>query len=586
MKKLLLVLLTPLLFIGLSGRAHASTQDFVIDKFDADYTLSNQNKHGSMHIVETINLTYNDFNHGIYRAIPNSYKKHSLQVSVNSITSTTSAPTQYTSSKTTGNLILKIGDPNKTITGPQQYTIDYTVQNVISYYPDHDELYWDINGDQWQQIAQQVTVRVHLPDGLKVLDKSGLNCFTGRYGSNAMDCSILNVYPTVTSETVKPMGPNETLTIVVGFEKGYFAPFSTTENTVEAVKKFAPLVLFPTIFGSYAFLRWRRYGRDPKGAGTIVPEYQPPTDISPLEVGTLLNFKSDNKGISASLIDLAVRGYIKIIEQKKDRLIGKDKLVYTLELVKNDFSQLSPNEMSLIRGIFSDKSNYVVGSQVPISALANKFYTTATVIKSRANKDMVEKGYIAKSTLLSGGLLNIMGIALIVVGLFFGWILGFTWVTGMNIAGILCIIFGVYMPARTKAGVEAKDKINGLKLYLNTAEKDRIAMLQAPNAPYGANHDAPIKTVDLFEKLLPYAMVLGVEEKWASQFSDIYKTPPDWYSGNWTAFNTGLFIGSLNNSVTAMNTVAFSVPSSSGSSGMGGGGFSGGGGGGGGGGGW
>jgi uncharacterized membrane protein YgcG len=150
------------------------------------------------------------------------------------------------------------------------------------------------------------------------------------------------------------------------------------------------------------------------------------------------------------------------------------------------------------------------------------------------------------------------------------------------LAGLIMLAFAKLMPSRTRKGAAAKDAAEGLKLYLETAEKDRIAMLQSPNAPYADKSPEPVKTVELFEKLLPYAMVLGVEKQWAEQFSSIYTTPPDWYNGNWSTFNAGYLASSLNDSMSAMNS-SFAAPSS-GSSGFSGG--AGGGGGGGGGGGW
>jgi uncharacterized membrane protein len=155
------------------------------------------------------------------------------------------------------------------------------------------------------------------------------------------------------------------------------------------------------------------------------------------------------------------------------------------------------------------------------------------------------------------------------------------------VAGLLIAIACLAaLDARTAKGVAAKEHAQGLKMYLEVAEKDRLQKLQGPDAAYAPKTAGPKKTVELFEKLLPYAMVLGVEKQWAEQFKDLYTSPPDWYSGHWTSFNAGYLAGSLNSGVGSAVSGAFSAPSSSGSSGFGGGGFSGGGGGGGGGGGW
>jgi uncharacterized membrane protein YgcG len=155
----------------------------------------------------------------------------------------------------------------------------------------------------------------------------------------------------------------------------------------------------------------------------------------------------------------------------------------------------------------------------------------------------------------------------------------------MTIGAIICGIFFHYMSARTAKGTEAKERILGLKMYLEVAEKNRIEKMQSPDAPYAEKSAGPKHTVELFEKLLPYAIVLKVEDKWAGKFKDIYSSPPDWYSGNYAAFNA-VYLSSVLGSgfQTALNS-SFASPQSSSSSGFGGG-FSGGGGGGGGGGGW
>jgi uncharacterized membrane protein YgcG len=155
------------------------------------------------------------------------------------------------------------------------------------------------------------------------------------------------------------------------------------------------------------------------------------------------------------------------------------------------------------------------------------------------------------------------------------------WIIGMLAAILSAILAMILMRRRSHAGVEAYEKVKGLELYMKTAEADRLKMMQSVDRPYAE----PSKTVHLFEKLLPFAVALGVEQSWAQQFDHIYDQPPGWYSGNFSTFNTVYFTHSLTQGVSAMNN-SFSAPTSSGSSGSGGGGFSGGGGGGGGGGGW
>lgn len=573
---LMAIVLTPAI-------ASADVNDFRITSFDSDQTLSRADPQGELHIIEKINVIFTDYNHGILRAIPETYKDQSLKIKVNSITSTSFAPTEYTTYTSGGNEVLKIGSPSRTITGAQEYTIDYTVKNVIGFNGDFDELYWDVNGDQWRQTFEQVTMTLHLPTGLKQA-KQPL-CFTGSYGTKASDCTITTANQTITANSNVPLFANQTLTYVAGFDKGYFTPPTATEKFLQAAKPFAAVIIPILILGGGGWLYWFRHGRDPKGRGTIVPQYDAPDGLKPVEVGALMDFRVDNKDITATIISLAIRRYIKIIETKKDRLIGADKTIYSLELTNADFSALDINEKTLMAAIFSVPSP---GEKVEVAELSTKLYPTSQAINKNVKKTMKETGYFQPSAFATSG----AGKVIITIGLLIALaVVGFVTlgpliIVGLVMGGVIGIVFLSLLASRTQKGVDAVEYSKGLKMYLDVAEKDRLDKLQGPNAAYASNAGEPVRTVELFEKLLPYAMVLGVEKNWAQQFEALYTSPPDWYGGNWTTFNAIYLTQSLNSGFAPAIGGAFSNPSSSGSSGFGGGGFSGGGGGGGGGGGW
>ncbi len=583
------LLLTGISFVGIiavPGLVAADLNNFTVTSFAADETLSRNDPQGELHIIEHINVNFTDYNHGILRAIPSRYKSHSLQLHVNSISSGSGAPSHYTTYGSNGNTVLKIGDPNQTVTGAQAYTIDYTLHNVISFYNDHDELYWDVNGDQWQQPFQQVFVKVNLPQDLRQ-NKQPL-CYTGSYGGSEQNCTIssvstnINNAQTIQATTTKPLLANQTLTYVAGFEKGYFQPGhwydAASEHLSEIIKFLVPVI----ILGGGSFAYWLSRGRDPKGQGVIIPQYVPPEGLKPMAVGTIIDFKLDNKDITATIIDLAVRGYLKITETKQNRALLKDKLSYKLELIKADLSQLDAHEVMLVKALFS---NLAAGAVADVSALKNKLYTTANILNKSIEAELTGAGYFRSDPSKSG---KAISISLITVGIaiYFGaHFLGIPLVAGLVAGGLIAWLCLRAMAARTPKGVAAKEQILGLKMYLETAEKDRLEKLQAPDARYAANAGEPVKTVDLFEKLLPYAMALGVEKQWSKQFEGLYTSPPSWYAGNWSTFNAYYLASSLSDGIGSAVNTAFSEPSSSGSSGFGGG-FAGGGGGGGGGGGW
>lgn len=563
------------------GIAHADTNDFVITNFTSNETLTKADPQGELHIVERISVNFTDNNHGITRAIPNSYKGNSLQFHLNSVTSTSGAPTEVSTSTQNGNTVLRIGNPNRTVTGPQEYTIDYTLKNVITFYKDHDELYWDVNGDQWDQSAELVKTTLVVPDGIK-LAPQGLACYTGDYGSKASDCTIQMSGNQIQASATN-LAPNQTLTYVVGFQTGYFTPYSWYDKLHKYLIPLAEAVLLPLVVFCIAFWYWLKNGRDARGTGIIVPQYDTPDGLRPLEVGTIIDFKVDNRDITATIIDLAVRRYIKIIEAKHDHLLRKDTQTYTLELTNADSSNLNSNERAIIGAIFPQNT---VGEQASLSDLKNKFYTTAKSVRENVEFMLTTLGYFRKNPLKSGKVLKfffpVVVIFLIYSGAHFGVALAF----GILAAAVIAYLFGRAMPSRTAKGVAADEHIQGLKLYLKVAEAARLQKLQSPNAPYGEQTGEPVKTVQLFEKLLPYAMVLSVEKEWAKQFETIYTVAPDWYVGNWATFNAVYLATSLNVGMLNATSAVFSAPSSSGGSGFGGGGFAGGGGGGGGGGGW
>jgi uncharacterized membrane protein len=582
MKKLLVVILGILLIAGLwTPKASADVNDFVIEEFKADYTLGNGDRQGNMRIVEQIDVNFSDNNHGILRAIPNSYKKHRLQLKIESVTSDSGAPAQYTTYDSSGNTVLKIGDPNRTVTGRQSYTIAYTVRNVISFYDDHDELFWDVNGDQWAQQTLRVSAVLHLPYGAK-LSRQPV-CYAGSFGDTKQACELeVRQASQVEARTSHPLQANQTLSMVVGFDKGFFAPSAWYETASEYAwmvgKMFVPMLLV----GGTAWRYWRRNGRDPKGKQVIVPEYEAPDGLKPIEAGTILDFRTDNNDISATIVDLAIRRYITIIESTVDRKILKDKKVYNLRLEKTDFSELKDFEKSILEALFKTQEK---GTQIDLKNFSYKLSATATKLRASVRSELATRGYFGNTPFSAH-----VGFGLRLLGVFFLSLLFTIFAGGLAVAGliagaIIAVICIASLPKRTAQGVEAKEKMLGLKLYLEVAEAERIKKLQSPDAPYAAHSAEPKKTVHLFEKLLPFAMVLGVEQEWAKQFEHIYTTPPDWYSGNWTTFSAIYLTSALSSGVQSSVNTAFSAPSSSSSSGFSGGG-SGGGGGGGGGGGW
>jgi len=319
----------------------------------------------------------------------------------------------------------------------------------------------------------------------------------------------------------------------------------------------------------WLYIFFQKVAKDKDRSKVVVPIYDVPDDISPSLLGSLKDETVDMVDITAAIIDVAYRGYIKIKEFKGKTLLGIKIKATDYELTKiKSFDDLSEIERKIMKSIFAGKD------RVTTSSLTNSFYTKVPAINTKIYNEMVSKGYFKKSPVAIrrkyyriGGLLVGGGIALLFVITILPIFI--TLSMSMTMFGIVMLFTAKHMPAKTSKGSELFDKILGFKMYLETAEKHRVQKL----------------TPETFEKFLSYAIVFGIEKQWANKFKSIYKTPPDWYEGsNMSTFNSIYLANALSSFKTSATSAMASRPSSSGSSyssssGFSGGGWSGGGGG-------
>ncbi|MFO0704995.1 MAG: DUF2207 domain-containing protein [Candidatus Andersenbacteria bacterium] len=367
----------------------------------------------------------------------------------------------------------------------------------------------------------------------------------------------------ITSEpTLVDVQPGETKAVQLSVFDTFAKKFLVAA-VVGAVSSYA---LMPVWVAIILYFRWRKTGRDPKGRGTIIAEYDPPEDLTPGVVGTLFDEEADLKDLSATIIDLAVRGYLVIQELGQSKYLKNYKFILKKSNYSSD-STLLPYEKQLLDKLFDGKEENT------LDTLRYKFYQYVKPIQDKMYEEVMRREYFDESpdkrrAKYSGwaGILSVIG--------FFGF---FWYGLGVPIfiTGIVVGIFGRAAPRRTQKGVLANEHAKGFKLYLYTAERYVVKKM----------------TPETFERFLPYAMVFGVERQWAQKFVRIYDQQPDWYRGvtpgqTFTAF---ALTDALRGLSTATTSTLVSRPGSSGhgggfSSGSSGfsGGFSGGGGGGGG----
>ncbi len=540
-----------------------------IDNFDTDIVI---NPDSSLRITETIEYDFGGLQkHGIYRDIIYKYRRDgsNFKIRINDIKVTDQSGKSYKFKVSHQDIYtrIKIGSADSYVSGKKVYKISYTVRRAINYFETHDELYWNVTGNGWQVPILASSAIVHLPDKFST-DEVSLSCFSGSSGSTRK-CTSYNFEvnnsglgsAVIFDQAI--LGSFEGLTVVVGLQTGALEKISIFENVWLFLQDNYFLFLPFFVFFGMLYLWWTR-GRDPEGRGTIITQFDAPDNLSPFEMGTIIDERAGNRDLSAQLIYLATLGYLDItkVEKKKDYILLK----------KKDLPESAKEfDKELFQELFSDGK-----SEVQLSDLKYKFVETANKIKELVYEDLTKNKYfvgnpnkIRNEHLIVAFIFGMMFVAL---SRKFNDIL---MAIGLGGSCAIIALFGFIMPQKTKKGVLAREHILGLKSYLNVAEKDRINF-----------HNAPTKEPKLFESLLPFAMVLGVEKAWAKQFEGIYNQEPSWYHGDGGSFSALALSRSLR-SFKSSTTTNLTTAKSGGSGGSGfGGGSSGGGFGGGGGGSW
>jgi len=521
--------------------------------------------------------------------------------------------------------------------GVYTYTITYQTNRQLGFFEDFDELYWNVTGNGWTFPIDHAEAVVTLPQGATVTQYAA---YTGPTGAQGRDFRVsYDGSGDIVFSTTRGLDPQEGLTIAVAWPKGFVTEPSGAEKTKSFLKDnlstFLGLIWLIVLVGYYLAV-WNRVGRDPE-PGVIIPLFEPPQGFSPAATRFLSRLGFDNKAFTAAVVDMAVKGHLTIEENDGD---------YTLRKGTRDNAPLSSGERKLSSSLFSG-----LGDAVELKNENHSIIGKARdALKSTLNRELDKVYFFTNSKhLLPGATLTFLGLAVMILtaaeplaagfsmlwlsiwtgvcyflvtaawkrwqivrGLEFrewgkivsaigasfftmiflaGEVMGLFFVaTIMSLGAALILValilinclFYHLLKALTLKGRRVMDQIEGFKLYLSVAEKERLEMFHPPE-----------KTPELFEKYLPYALALDVENQWSEQFAEVLARAqaegrtysPSWYHGrSWDSFHPSRFSDTLGSSFAGAIASASTAPGSS--SGSGGGGSSGGGGGGGGGSGW
>jgi uncharacterized membrane protein YgcG len=626
-----------LLLLLIAAGVHADER--ILDFHSAIIVYSD----GGMLVTETLRVRAEgqQIRRGIYRDFPTDYRDHlgnRYRVAFDVVEVLRDGRREdYHTERRSNGVRLYVGNAERLLrTGEYTYTLSYRTSRQLGFFADHDELYWNVTGNGWGFPIDHAGATVQLPPSLGS-SALALEAYTGPAGSRGQQYRAAQPEQAMAwFETTHPLDAGEGLTIVVGWPKGHVQEPTQQEQVRYLLDDNRELLvagggLLLLIF--YYLMVWHRVGRDP-AAGVIIPQYEPPAKFSPASLRFISRMGYDHKAFAAALVGLAVKGLLRI-----DYLNGH----YTAHREKAPATDLAPGEQALLKHLFASSDS--------ITFKQDNHHRIKVAID--AHKDALQRNYekmyfITNSAWLIPGIL--LSLATLVVaalqlpqgedafaGVFMlvwlsGWSIGVVvlakgaltawrhafsggsyvsaiavtafalpfmagegfgiWAlvhfTSLSMVAVLLgvialnLVFYHLLKAPTLAGRKLLDRIEGLYLYLDVAEKDELQLKHPPE-----------KTPQLFERLLPYAMALDVEQRWAERFAAVFarlsaeqhEYSPSWYRGShFSGRDLGAFAGSLGSAMSSAISSSSSAPGSS--SGGGGGGSSGGGGGGGGGGGW
>jgi uncharacterized membrane protein YgcG len=532
-----------------------------------------------------------------------------------------------------------LGDKNVYLDkGDYTYAITYRTTRQLGFFDDHDELYWNVTGNHWSFPIDSVTARVTLPEGLRA-EQLEPEAYTDLLGAKGQDYSAsVDDDGTVRFETTRAFTKGEGLTIVVSWPKGYVHEPTSREEInflLRDNRSWVILLIGLSVLMSYYLLVWVMVGRDPQ-AGVVITRYGPPVGLSPGSSRFVERMSYDHKTFAASLVNLAVKGLVEIKEEGKE---------YTLTRTSSPPDGLAAGEKAILKHLFRNlKGTSITLEQSKHSTIRKALKAHETALRRNSEKlyFVRNRGWlipgIVFSVLVYGGVVyGLPNTELKMTGLFLSVWLTF-WTLGVFSLGkkvwhawrtldspldtiaavvITCFyipffaaefaVFGIHgsqvsvtipaillsaiiinllfhhlLKAPTRAGRRLIDELEGFRRFLNVAEREEMNFRNPPE-----------KTPELFERFLPYALALGVEQHWMERFAGLFARleargehyRPVWYHGHsWHVHNLGNFSNSLGKSLGSALSSSSKAPGSS--SGSGGGGSSGGGGGGGGGGGW
>ncbi|NNE04598.1 MAG: DUF2207 domain-containing protein [Xanthomonadales bacterium] len=536
--------------------------------------------HADVQVHADASLTVNEYisvrsegrniRRGIYRDFPIRYKdrfgnRYDVRFNFISLTRNDSPEPSHLETRA-GFIRIYFGSSSVMLeNGVHRYQLQYRTRRQLGFFDDYDELYWNVTGNDWAFPIERASARVSLPSDV-AYDDLKIALYTGQVGQrgNKGNWRVTGARE-IRFESDRALAPGQGLTVAVGWPKGLVEEPGAAQRLAWffSDNKGALVLLSTWLLALAWYLQsWNRHGRDPR-KGVIIPRFEPPEGISAAASQYVLDMGMKSRGLTAAIVSLGIKGHLRIDEQDDD---------FVLFRTSSGNAEMTEGESAVLSSLLPEQESWIELDNEKY----REFQSARTELEQALKKE--HKGRLFKLNTI----FMIPAIILSILGVIAGMLAGagpLAWVVFAIVSVAMHITFLLLLRAPTPIGRQVMDEIEGFRMYLETAEQDRLERMRSSKL-----------TPEVFEMFLPYAFALGVENSWCKRLErelprDAAEYQPAWYSGHHGGINTLHHLGdNLGSSFSSAISSAATAPGSS--SGSGGGGFSGGGGGGGGGGGW
>lgn len=532
------------------------------DEISSMNVVMTAQRDSTLNVTEKIIINFSEPRHGIFRVFPVKYSRlgasYIVDFHLNSIKDENNQNVPFSLGARGNDVSIKIGSENKLIEGTHTYFIDYRLRGAVNFFDGQPEIYWNFIGDQLQYGIRSAKLTLELPSS-QTVNASELKtaAYLGVPNSKPSDRVAFEQVGQKLYFQAYDITPGTGLTVAVRLPVGLMVEPSPTTKLGWILIDWYPLLLMPGLTFFCLYATWRFLGNDDEPASGLCRYWEPPKELSPAEMGVLIDERADVRDVLSIVVDLAVRGYFKIVEVDKPGFWGANRDFQFERNLDADFdsSELKSFEKEMLRVLFNWRDGGDYDCVAQLSDLSEVGAIRFSLFRQLLYSTMTERGWFRENPdNVRGPYLQTAGIILILLVLLLSFSpssMGSVILGGIFSVMVFCFFSGA-MPARTLSGVLLRRQALAFIRFIENAKKEEIRVL--------ADKDPTI-----FGRLLPYAMVVNAADHWAEAFEGLsvdVVAAPTWYqsSDGDLDFSPRLFVSRMSSGIDCIGTSFQAVP--------------------------